>query len=136
MAFANPYYQNQYQMPQYQARDWPMLKGRPVTSIDEVRAPQVDFDGSVSYFPDTAHNTIYTKQINLDGTASIHTYTLVEDKQEKAMSYVTHQEFAPVVSDIKGLMSDISELKSLINGVGKNDPVPNANQTNDRIPSF
>ncbi len=29
MAFANPYYQNQYQMPQYQARDWPMLKGRP-----------------------------------------------------------------------------------------------------------
>lgn len=72
MAFANPYYQNQYQMPQYQARDWPMLKGRPVTSIDEVRASQVDFDGSVSYFPDTAHNTIYTKQINLDGTASIH----------------------------------------------------------------
>lgn len=90
MAFANPYYQNQYQMPQYQARDWPTLKGRPVTSIDEVRASQVDFDGSVSYFPDTAHNTIYTKQINLDGTASIHAYALVEDKQEKAMSYVTH----------------------------------------------
>lgn len=126
MAFTNPYHQNQYQMPQYQARDWPMLKGRPVTSIDEVRASQVDFDGSVSYFPDTAHNTIYTKQINLDGTASIHAYVLVEDKQEKAMSYVTHQEFA----------SAISELKSLIDGVGKNDPVPNANKTNDRIPSF
>lgn len=44
------------------------LKGRPVSSLDEVRATSVDFDGSISFFPDLANKRIYTKQINLDGT--------------------------------------------------------------------
>lgn len=31
------------------------LKGRPVSSLDEVRASAVDFDGTISYFPDLAN---------------------------------------------------------------------------------
>lgn len=50
------------------------LKGRPVSSIEEVKAIPIDFDGSVFYFPDMANKKIYTKQINLDGTASIYMY--------------------------------------------------------------
>jgi hypothetical protein len=54
------------------------LKGRPVSSIDEVRASVVDFDGSVFYFPDIANRRIYTKQIGLDGSAILCMYEMKE----------------------------------------------------------
>lgn len=54
-----------------------VLKGRPVTSFDEAKASMIDLDGSVFIFPDYASGKIYTKQINMDGTASIRTYELV-----------------------------------------------------------
>ena len=37
-----------------------------------------DFDGSIFYFPDLANRRIYTKQINLDGTATLNMYELRE----------------------------------------------------------
>lgn len=52
------------------------IKGRPVSSIEEARAISIDFDGSVFYFPDLANRRIYTKQINMDGTASLNVYDL------------------------------------------------------------
>lgn len=52
------------------------IKGRPVSSIDEVRATTIDFDGSVFYFPDLANKKIYTKQINYDGTSTLNVYEL------------------------------------------------------------
>ena len=52
------------------------LKGRPVSSIEEARASSVDFDGTVFYFPDLANKCIYTKQINMDGTATLLMYEL------------------------------------------------------------
>ena len=51
---------------------------RPVSSIEEVRAALIDFDGSVFYFSDLANKRIYTKQINLDGTAQLNMYELKE----------------------------------------------------------
>jgi hypothetical protein len=54
------------------------LKGRLVTSLEEARATSIDFDGSVFYFPDLANKRIYTKQINIDGTASLYVYELRE----------------------------------------------------------
>jgi hypothetical protein len=54
------------------------LKGRPVSSFDEARVSTIDFDGSVFYFPDLANGRIYTKQINMDGTASVNVYALTE----------------------------------------------------------
>ena len=58
------------------------LKGRPVSSLEEVRASSIDFDGSVFYFPDMANRRIYTKQINIDGTAALNVYELIELKNE------------------------------------------------------
>ena len=61
-----------YQQPIYRyAQPTNGLKGRPVASLEEVRATSIDFDGSVFYFPDLANKRIYTKQINIDGTAAI-----------------------------------------------------------------
>ena len=54
------------------------LKGRLVSSLEEARATSIDFDGSVFYFPDLANRRIYTKQINIDGTASLYVYELRE----------------------------------------------------------
>jgi hypothetical protein len=54
------------------------LKGRPVSSFEEARAITIDFDGSTFFFPDLANKRIYTKQINMDGTASLFVYELRE----------------------------------------------------------
>lgn len=84
----------QQQMPQ-QA----LLKGRPVSSIDEVKAANIDFDGSVFYFPDLANKKIYTKQINMDGTSSLLVYNL-EAKAEQP-EYITREEFEKVIQALK-----------------------------------
>lgn len=68
------------------------LKGRPVSSLEEVRAMPVDFDGSISYFPDVANNRIYTKQINLDGTCTVLMYEPKEIPSQES-NYVTREEF-------------------------------------------
>jgi hypothetical protein len=71
-----------------------------VSSIEEVRACPVDFDGSVFYFADVANKRIYTKQINMDGTATINLYELKIPTQadQMANSYVTRQEFEQVIN--------------------------------------
>lgn len=79
-----------------------MLKGRPVSSLEEVRATGIDFDGSIFYFPDIANKRIYTKQINPDGT-----FTLLMYEQKELptpidnSSYVTKQEFGEVIELLK-----------------------------------
>jgi hypothetical protein len=81
------------------------LKGRPVSSLDEVRATSIDFDGSVFFFPDLANKRIYTKQINMDGTASLYVYELRELPIEEEKSsfvpsvekFVTREEFERVL---------------------------------------
>ena len=79
------------------------LKGRPVSSIDEVRASGIDFDGSIFYFPDIANKRIYTKQINIDGTAILNMYELKEMPTPVADNnlYVTRQEFNEVIAQLK-----------------------------------
>ena len=56
----------------------PNLKGHPVSSLEEVRATSIDFDGSVFIFPNLANDKIYTKQINMDGTSTVRQYELSE----------------------------------------------------------
>ena len=96
------YYQPNPQMPTQPRMmpTTPMLKGRPVSSIEEARASSVDFDGTVFYFPDLANKRIYTKHINLDGTASLLMYELKEIPVEQP-SFVTREEFENTVNQIK-----------------------------------
>ena len=87
------------------------LKGRLVSSLEEARATSIDFDGSVFYFPDLANKRIYTKQINIDGTASLYVYELREMPVQKEDSsfvpsvekFVTREEFERVLEYIKTL---------------------------------
>lgn len=79
---------------------------RPVSSIEEVRACPIDFDGSIFYFPDIANKKIYTKQINNDGTASLNMYELKEIPTERSesinvSSFITREEFEEVINQLK-----------------------------------
>jgi hypothetical protein len=88
------------------------LKGRLVSSLEEARATSIDFDGSVFYFPDLANKRIYTKQINMDGTASLCVYELKEipiDKEENTIipsidKFVTREEFERVLTQLQQMI--------------------------------
>ena len=108
-----PQQQPQYQIPGYlrQAPPQVTLKGRLVSSLEEARATSIDFDGSVFYFPDLANKRIYTKQINMDGTASLYVYELRELPVEEEKSsfvpsvekFVTREEFERVLQQLQAL---------------------------------
>jgi len=53
-----------------------ILKGHPVSSLEEVKATSIDFDGSIFYFPDLANKRIYTKTVDMNGIASLNMYEL------------------------------------------------------------
>ena len=78
-----------------------LLKGRPVSSIEEARAANIDFDGSIFYFPDIANKRIYTKKINTDGTSSLLLYQLTDIPTDKpSTDYVTREEFENFVRSL------------------------------------
>ena len=85
------------------------LKGRPVSSLEEARAATVDFDGSIFFFPDLASNRIYTKQINVDGTASLKMYEYKEiPTVENNNEFITRQEFDQTLTEIKNNLATLS----------------------------
>ena len=91
------------------------LKGRPVSSLEEVRATSIDFDGSIFYFPDLANKRIYTKQINMDGTASLNMYELTPIPTEQKMetsNFVTREEFNNVMAQLKEAFAQPKDGKS------------------------
>ena len=129
--YYNPYMYNNLSVPQYHQvapaeqtyySAGYHLKGRPVASYEEARAAQIDFDGSLHVFTDIGNKKIYTKQINLDGTASIQTYALVENPNvdnnanHEMSEYVTKTEFNQALSQLHELINPtkpVAEKKSL-----------------------
>ena len=123
MAYNSPYYQPQPTWNQQLRYPYPVvqeqavqIRGRPVSSIEEVRATTIDFDGSVFYFPDLANKKIYTKQINYDGTSTLNIYELkpmpVETKpvQIDTSNFVTHEELNGILQKFAAAQTQ-SELK-------------------------
>ena len=80
------------------------LKGRPVSSLEEARAAQVDFDGSIFFFPDLANKRIYTKQINIDGTSSLFMYELKEMPVAEN-NFVTREEFSTAIQQLQEMLA-------------------------------
>lgn len=82
----------------------PVIKGRYASSLDEVRAAQIDFDGSKTYFVCPAINTIYAKSIDINGNSLIEAYVL--DKGEAKNN--------PLDDKLNDLDSRIKVLEELI----------------------
>ena len=102
-----PYYQQSQPVPRQQQVGYqpPYLKGRLVSSLEEAKAAGIDFDGSIFYFPDLANRRIYTKQINLDGTATLNMYELKEipmaiDAANPEV-YITREEFEQALNKLR-----------------------------------
>lgn len=109
------------------------LKGRPVSSLDEVRATSIDFDGSIFYFPDLSNQKIYTKQINMDGTSTLRVYELSEqpiatsqNQQLPINNLVTKEEFEKTINTLVG---EISTLKSSMTNTAAPKPAEEVVQT-------
>lgn len=114
----NPYYQpqrfqqpvqepvQQYVQPQFSK---PIgLQGKSVDSLEVVKATDVPFDGSISYFPLTDGTAIVTKQLQNDGTSKITVYKPAE--QDKTVKFLTLDD----LQDIEDQLTDIrKQLKDL-----------------------
>lgn len=105
----------QYGMSSMVSQSQNYIKGRPVVSMEEARAAQIDLDGSLFVFTDIGNKKIYTKQINLDGTATLNTYSLVENVAPSE-SYVTKTELENAIALIREeMMKKEEERKSEVN---------------------
>ena len=106
----NGYYSYPYStniMPQQMVPQF--IKGRPVSSFEEARVAQIDLDGSVFFFPDLGNKKIYTKKINVDGTATVQSFVLETPKAEPAPEYVTRTE----IEELKTTLNDlVAKLKA------------------------
>ena len=102
------------------------IKGRVVTSIDEVKGAMIDLDGGVHVFTDFGNHKIYTKQINLDGTATINTYSLDVPTPTEPPVVVNKEEFDRVVQSLGQKVNFLEkQLKEVLENVQ-----PDANDGN------
>lgn len=115
-------YQQGYQpqsYPQQNYQQQPLLKGRPVGSIEEAKAAQIDLDGSCTFFPSVAEGRIYEKSIDLEGKTVFKIYQLVQPQKQ------------PVYAEsgvVQALEQRIEQLERLIKGGISNES--NANDGN------
>lgn len=116
--YAMPPQQQMQQMPpqqmmQQQFQQMPQqpmmgLKGRLVSSLDEVKASVVDMDGSETYFPHPASNSIFTKCIDMQGNSVIKHYVLEDVKDSK---------LDPVKEELDKLNKRVNDLEEMLNSL-------------------
>ena len=119
-------YSGGYRMPQYPQWNQTQTNSqqvRPVSSIEEVKASPIDFDGSVFYFTDAANKKIYTKQINPDGTVAINLYELKTDLAVDTPLYVTHEEFNEKINQLYSYLKPNEEVVQQPTAQQKKKPI-------------
>ena len=103
--YGNPYL-NYNQQPQLQTsmlrqnqyRPQNSLQGKVVDSLDVVKATDIPYDGSVSYFPLTDGTAIITKQLQQDGTSKVVIYKpMIENEESK---YITETDLEKQLKDM------------------------------------
>lgn len=100
-------------VPPQPAMQYGGIKGRMVTSVDEARAAQIDFDGSLNYFPAPAEGKIYVKSIGLDGLPVFEVYQRVDAAQKQQPVYVESGAFA-------ALQQRVEQLEAALKGANNN----------------
>lgn len=92
------------------------LLGKAVESVDVVKAMDIPFDGSISYFPLTDGSAIITKQIQMDGTSKTIVYKPIQEEKKDTIKFATLEDIENAISeldikDISDLRNDIDEIK-------------------------
>lgn len=89
----------------------PGMALRPVTSLQEVAASQINFDGSAHWFYDTAGDKIYSKTFDFNtGTAPIVTY--VREQPAPPVQFVTVEAFEALMQDLQDVKSELDKLRN------------------------
>lgn len=124
----NPYYQPQrFQPMQQPVEQQPQfiqpnfnkltgLQGKQVDSLEVVKATDVPFDGSVSYFPLTDNSAIITKQLQTDGTSKIVVFKPI-DEQKSEVKYLTSEDLEKAINGLN--LDEIEDIKDEIKNIKK-----------------
>ena len=90
-----------------------VLNGKFVDSIESVKATDVMMDGSVMYFPATDGKTIYTKQLQGDGTSRILTFSLMDqtgpEEKQPSVTEIIDGRFKTFRDDIFSGFEEIND---------------------------
>ena len=92
------------------------LLGKAVESVDVVKAMDIPFDGSISYFPLTDGSAIITKQLQTDGTSKMVVYKPVQEDKKDVVQFATLEDIENAINDldlsyIQDLRDDVKEIK-------------------------
>jgi len=130
----NPYYTyNNYntqaqqmprqpQQPTYKPQNLVMLQGKVVDSLDVVKATDIPYDGSISYFPLTDSSAIITKQLQQDGTSKMVIYKpILEDEDSNKPKYMTENEFKEQLKNMDDKYVTETDLKEQIKNMNGKD---------------
>lgn len=93
------------------------LLGKAVESVDVVKAMDIPFDGSISYFPLTDGSAIITKQLQTDGTSKMVVYKPVQEDKKDAIQFATLEDIENAINDLD--LSDIQDIKDDIKEIKK-----------------
>lgn len=105
-----------YMIPQSTAPAF--IKGRPVSSLEEAKVAQVDLDGSIFIFPDLGNKKIYTKRINADGTATLHTYSLDNAPVAEEIKYATKDEVSELKTTLEEIINKLKGSSGVVTSTG------------------
>lgn len=129
--YNNPYY-NYNQQPQqmqqprqnqsmYKPQNSIGLQGKVVDSLDVVKATDIPYDGSVSYFPLTDGTAIITKQLQQDGTSKVVIYKPMIENEESKARYVTENDLEKQLKDMDSKFITGDDLKDQLKNVNSKD---------------
>jgi hypothetical protein len=97
------------------------LQGKVVDSLDVVKATDIPYDGSVSYFPLTDNSAIITKQLQQDGTSKMVIYKPISDEDENKPKYMTEMEFREQIKDMDNKYVTENDFKEQIKTINSKD---------------
>lgn len=127
----NPYFNynnqlSQQQIPKqvqqnYRPQNIITLQGKVVDSLDVVKATDIPYDGSVSYFPLTDGSAIITKQLQQDGTSKMVIYKPITENEEVKAKYVTETDFKEQIKDMDHKYITEDDLKEQLKGLNNKD---------------
>lgn len=98
-----------------------ILQGKAVDSVDVVNATDVPLDGTITYFPQTDGNVIYTKQLGMDGKRKVNIYRLEVPNnmpvQEKVIQ--NNEAFQKISEDINELKNGMMNLIDMVSSLSQ-----------------
>lgn len=125
----NPYYnytQQSQQVPRQNPQTYKLqtnivLQGKVVDSLDVVKATDIPYDGSISYFPLTDGTAIITKQLQQDGTSKMVIYKPISDNEKESVKYITENDLEKQLKDMDSKFITGDDLKDQLKNINSKD---------------